>query len=101
MKAVIALKNSRKTFKMNTMKGYHGLYLKVDAFLLTCMFKNFRKESINSFELDSAYYLPTSSYICDELPRFKAVDLKLISDNAKYQFVESKIRGGISMVCKK
>ena len=28
------------------------------------------------------------------------VNLKLISDTEKYQFIESTIRGGISMICK-
>ena len=46
-----------KSFIMNTMKDYHDLYLKVDVLLLACGFETFRKESMNSFELDSAYYL--------------------------------------------
>ena len=32
--------------------------------------------------------------------KFANVDLKLISDIEKYQFVESTIRNGISMICK-
>lgn len=32
--------------------------------------------------------------------RFIDVNLKVISDVAKYQFIESTIRGGISMICK-
>ena len=32
--------------------------------------------------------------------RFTDVNLKVISDVAKYQFIESTIRGGISIVCK-
>ena len=47
------------TFKMNTMKNYHDLYLKVDVLLLACVFENFRKQSINSFELDPAHHLST------------------------------------------
>ena len=31
---------------------------------------------------------------------FTDVQLKLISDNEKYHFIESMIRGGISMICK-
>ena len=45
---------------MKTMKEYHDLKcLKVDVLFLVCVFRNFRKEPINSFELDSAYHLPT------------------------------------------
>ena len=32
--------------------------------------------------------------------RFTDANLKLISDIKKYQFVESAIRGGISMICR-
>ena len=31
---------------------------------------------------------------------FKNINLKLISNTEKYQFIESTIRGGISMICK-
>ena len=48
-----------KTFQMNTMKDYADLYQKVDVLLLACVFKTFRKESINSYELDLAHYLST------------------------------------------
>ena len=32
--------------------------------------------------------------------RFTNVNLKLISDFENYQFIESTIRGGISLICK-
>ena len=38
-----------KAFKMNTMKNYHYLDLKVGILFLACVFETFRKESINSF----------------------------------------------------
>ena len=43
-------------------------------------FKNFRKESINSIELDHARYLFTPGYSWDALVRITDVNLKLISD---------------------
>ena len=49
--------------KMNAMKDYHNLYLKVDVSLLACVFETFRKESLNSFELDSAHYLSTLAIV--------------------------------------
>ena len=85
---------------MNTMKGYHDLYLKVDLLLLVYVFESFRKECINSFELDPAYYLSTPGYSWNPLLWFTDVNLKLISDIEKYQFFESTIKGGISMIFK-
>ena len=91
--------NIWKAFILNTIKYYNNLYLQVDVLLLTCVFGNFRKESINSFELDPAYYLSTPGYCWDAMLRFTNVNSKIISDTKKYQFVESMTRGGISMIC--
>ena len=45
-----------KAFQKKTIKGYHNLLLNVTFFSLVCVFKTFRKESINYFELDPAHY---------------------------------------------
>ena len=41
--------NVLKAFKINIMKDFHNLHLKVDVLLLACVFETFRKESINPF----------------------------------------------------
>ena len=51
--------NILKVFRMKTMKDYHGFNFKVNALVLTCVFEIFRKEPINSFQLDPAHYLST------------------------------------------
>ena len=71
--------NVWKAFKMNTMKDHHDLYLKVDILLLTCVVENFRKECMNSFELNPAHFLSTPSYSWNALLKFTDVNLKLIS----------------------
>ena len=50
----------------------------------------FRKESINSFKLDTTDYLSTTDYTWDWVERFTSVRMKLISDAEEYQ---SMIRG--------
>ena len=55
-------------------------------------------ESINLFELDPTHYLSTPGYTWDAMLRFTDVNLKLISDIERYQFVESTIRGGIYVI---
>ena len=62
------------------MKDYHDLYLKVDVLLLACVFAIFRKESINSFELEPAHYVSTPAYSWDAMLRFTDINLKFISD---------------------
>ena len=89
-----------ETFKMNTMKDYHHLYLKVAVLWLASVFQKFIKESINSFELDPAHYLSTPGYSWDAMLRFTDINLKLISDSEMYQFIKTTIRGGIFMIYK-
>ena len=75
--------NVRKAFKINTMKDYHDLYLKVDILKLGFLFETSRKESVNSFELDPAPYLSTPGYSWDVMLSLTDVNLKLISDIEK------------------
>ena len=55
---------------------------------------------MNSFELDPAHYLSTLGRSWDAMLRLTSVNSKLISNIEKYQFIESTIRGGISIICK-
>ena len=86
-----------KFFTMNTTKDYHDLYLKVGALLLACGFETFRKESVNSFELDSSHYLSTLGIRWDSMLRFSDFNSKLISVIEKHQFIKSTLRGCIFM----
>ena len=79
------------------MKYHYDFYLKFDALLLTCVFQTFRKKSINSSEWHPAHYSFTTGYSSDAMLRFTVVNLRLVSDIEKYQFIESTIR---SMICK-
>ena len=89
-----------KSFIMNTVKDYHDLYLKVDVLLLACGFEIFRKESMNSCELDSAYYLSTPDYIWDALLRSSGFNLRLISVIGKHQLIENTVSGCIYLTYK-
>ena len=84
--------NVWEAFKMNTMKDYHDLHLKINVLSLTCVSETFRKKSINSFELGLAHYLSATGCSCDGMLRFTEVSLKLISGFEKYQFIKSTIR---------
>ena len=54
--------NIWKAFKMNNIKHYHNLYLKIYVLSLACVFETFIKEYISSFELDPAHCLSTPGY---------------------------------------
>ena len=55
--------NVWKAIKINTVKYYHDLPLKVNVLLLAYVFETFREESINSFELNPAHYLFTVYFL--------------------------------------
>ena len=83
------------------MKDYHDLYLKFDVLILASVFETFRKESINSFSIRScSFFIYSWLQLWYNAIRFRHVNLKLISDIDKHQFVEITIRSGISMICK-
>ena len=44
------------TFEMKTMREYHDLYLESDVLLLADVFENFRKVSLQNYELDPCWY---------------------------------------------
>ena len=56
---------------------------------------------MNSFELHQAHYLSTPVYTWYSVKRFTFIRLKLISDIGKHQFIESMIKGGISIIPKR
>ena len=66
------------------------MHLKVNVLLLASVFETFRKEFVNSFGLDPVQYLSLPGYSWDATLRVIDVNLKLISDMDKYQFVENR-----------
>ena len=52
----------------------------------------------NSFELVSAHYLSALGYSCYAMLRFSDFSLKVTSVIGKHQFIESTLRGCISMI---
>ena len=51
-------------------------------------------------ELDPVHSLSTAGYSFDAILSFTDVNLKLMSDIEKFQFTETTIRDGISLICK-
>ena len=64
---------------------------------MACAFENFRKELMNSFELDSAHYLSTLGYSWNAMLGFSDLNLKLISVIEKYRLIASILKVCISM----
>ena len=71
-----------------------------DVLLLADVYQSFWKESTNSFKLDPVYFVFTPGYSWDTMKMFVGVRLKIILDIEKYQFIESLIKGDVSMIFK-
>ena len=71
-----------------------------DVLLLADVYQSFWKKSTNSFKLDPVYFVFTPGYSWDTMKMFVGVRLKIILDIEKYQFIESLIKGDVSMIFK-
>ena len=86
------------TFKINNMREYHDLYLKLDILLLADIFENFRAVSINTYKLDPCHYYTAPGLAWDAALLLSNVKLDVFTDQEMYLMVESGIRGGISTI---
>ncbi len=85
-------------FGLNTFGQYHDLYLATDVLLLADVFESFRRNSMSHYQLDPVHYITLPSFAWDACLKFSGVELELLSEPDIYQFFESSIRGGISMI---
>ena len=80
------------------MGELHDLYLKIDVLLLAEISENFRNVCLKHYELDPAHYYTSPELSWDALLKFSGQKLELLSDINRIQFIESGIRGGVSMI---
>ena len=85
-------------FGFKNMGEYHDLYLKTDVVLLADIFENFRDVCLKNYKLDPAWYYTSPGLSWDALLKKTEIKLDLLSDINMILFVESGIRGGVSMI---
>ena len=92
--------NVWNTFKMNTMGGYHDLYLKSDVLLLADVFEKFINICLEYYGLDPCHYFSCPGLNLDAMLKITGIELELISDIEMHLFIEKGMRGGISYIAK-
>jgi hypothetical protein len=97
-----AVKNY-ETLECKNFMDYHIYYLTSDVLLLTDIWYNFVKNSYDAYTLDPTYYYTAPSLSWDAFLKSAVVDdkpleLELLTDIDKFNFVESGIRGGLSQI---
>lgn len=89
------------TFKCETLKDYHDLYLKTDVLLLADVFEEFRKVCMTNYKLDPAHYVSAPQLSWDAMLKMTECNLELISDSEMYRMLDNSLRGGITMISKR
>ena len=90
--------NVWNAFGCTNMRDYHDVYLKSDVLLLTDVFEKFRATCMQHYGLDPVHYYTSPGMAWDAALKVTDVKLELITDIDQYKFIESAIRGGVSMI---
>ena len=83
-----------KEFKMNKLGDYHDLYVQSDTLLLDDIFENFRNMSLETYELDPAYFVLLHGFALLACLKITGVKLQLITDINMLLMIKSGMRGG-------
>ena len=89
------------TFGMTAFAEYRDLYLLTDVLLLADVFEQFRSTCMEHYGLDPAHYYTAPGLSWDAMLKMTEVELELLTDVDMHLFVESGIRGGVSMISHK
>ena len=87
-----------KEFGIKNLGEYHDLYLKSDVLLLADVFEEFRKNSLENYSLDPAWYYTSPGLSWDALLKHSGAKLELLTDVDILLLFEKAIRGGVSMI---
>ena len=87
-----------KKFGIKNLGEYHDLYLKSDVLLLADVFEEFRRNSLENYSLDPAWYYTSPGLSWDALLKHSGVKLELLTDPDMLLLFEKGIRGGVSMI---
>ena len=84
-----------RDFKCGDIDDYMRLYLLCDVALLADVFQKFRKQSLEEYQLDPAYYMSSPQLAWSALLKYIDRPIHLITDPEMYRMIQPNIRGGI------
>ena len=93
--------NVWNTFKCQTIRDYHDLYLKSDVLLLADVFENFRRTCLKHYKLDPAHYYTSPGLAWDACLKETGQQLELLCDYDMLMMIERGIRGGMTHIAKR
>ena len=84
--------------KMESLRDYHDFYLLTDVLLLSDVFETFRNTCMQHYDLDPAHFYTAPGLSWQAALKMTDVELELLTDIDQHLFVESGIRGGVSVI---
>ena len=87
-----------RDFKIENMGAYMLLYLLSDVALLADVFKRFRRNSLDEYQLDPVYYVCAFQLAWSAMLKYINRPIHLITDPEMYRMIQPNIRGGICHV---
>lgn len=86
--------------KCETLGDYLHFYLKLDVYLLTDIFEQFRSIIKKDYNLDPANYIGIPSLTIDAALKWNSLSMPLLPTEDMYNFFENGIRGGMCFINK-
>ena len=91
-------KEINKKFNIKIVEESTEIYLKSDVLLLTCVFENFIKVSVNEYGINPLYCVSLPSYAWQCGLRDTGIKLQRLQGKDMILLLENNIRGGIGCV---
>ena len=93
--------NMWREFNMQNLGDLCDIYVQSDCLLLVDIINEYRRECWDNFHLEPLHYDTAPGLTWDAALRWTGVRLELLQDIDMYQFCESGIRGGVSVISKR
>lgn len=94
-------KNVFSQFNCKNIGDFHDTYVMGDVLQLACVFENFRTWFLTNFRVDVVHYFSLPGAAWDSALLRTKVELELLVDEDKYLWLETGMRGGVSMICQR
>ena len=88
-------------FNMKNIGDYHDQYLKKDVLLLVVSETFIIDTCLKFYKLDGCHYFSSFGLSWDVMLKMTGVKFENISNIVMYLFIEIRLRGGISYICKR
>ena len=85
-------------FNCGSLQDYHDLYLRQDVLLLNDVLLEFRRVCLETYNVDSMHYYTSPGITLDSGLKFTGKTLQLLTENDMFLFIESGLKGGVSVI---